>query len=125
MIEFTVLIEPVAKARPRFSRLGFAYTDKKTREYESAFALAASRYRPKAPLQGPLAVNLHFTLARPKSTRRLFPCVRPDVDNYAKAVLDALSAFWGDDGQIVELFAVKQYGVPVGVHVQIDEVANA
>ncbi len=119
MISFVIPIEPVAKGRPRFTRMGRAYTDDKTRAFEKAFGLAAAKYRPKAPLLGPLVVDLAFVIRRKKSVKRKEPCVRPDVDNFCKAVIDSLSGFWVDDGQIVGLHARKLYGDAPAVHVEI------
>jgi Holliday junction resolvase RusA-like endonuclease len=49
--------------------------------------------------------------------------VRPDIDNYAKAILDALNGvMWADDGQIVQLTASKSYGEP-RVEIEIQEVS--
>jgi len=44
------------------------------------------------PLLGPLAVDLVFTMPKPKAapkTRVTYPIVRPDVDKLARAVFDA------------------------------------
>ena len=52
-------------------------------------------------------------------------CVKPDLDNLAKAVLDALTAsgcFWNDDGQVSRLLLDKTYGTDVGVLVQIQPI---
>ena len=68
------------------------------------------------PMQGPLRVNLLFTLPRPKSASRkvAYPAKRPDLDKLARAVLDGLTAggAWADDGQVVTLVAHKRF--PVG-----------
>lgn len=66
------------------------------------------------PLLGPLAVDLCFTMPRPKSapkTRRTWPVVKPDVDKVARAVLDSgtTAGLWGDDSQVVDLHAWKVY----------------
>lgn len=66
------------------------------------------------PLDGPLAVFAHFILTKPPSLRgvrnRQFPSVKPDIDNYAKAVLDAFNGvFWHDDGQVTSLHVQKHY----------------
>lgn len=66
------------------------------------------------PVEGPVRVTVSFYLARPKSTRRLVPCVRPDLDKLARAVLDGLvmGGAFADDAQVTELLARKLYGKP-------------
>lgn len=69
------------------------------------------------PIEGPLAVFASFVLRKPpsiKGTRdRPYPSVKPDIDNYAKAVLDAFNGlFWHDDGQVTSLNVQKHYAKP-------------
>ena len=46
---------------------------------------------------------------------------RPDLDKLQRAVLDALTGvLFSDDGQVVQLAAVKQYGQP-GVHIVAEQ----
>lgn len=116
-------IEPTPKGRPRFTRFGKAYTPKKTQAYERKIA-EYFRQNPNAYKfeKGiPLAINLVFGMPIPKSTPKsrkeaMFEGIikhtkRPDVDNMAKAVLDALShgIAWEDDSQIVRLTVTKEY----------------
>ena len=72
-------------------------------------------------LQGCLKVGLYFFFDRPRShfktdaislkstAPKWYFSKRPDVDNLAKAVLDALTALnvWGDDSQVVILEVTK------------------
>jgi Holliday junction resolvase RusA-like endonuclease len=90
-------------------------------------SLVARQYAPPAPFVGPLVVELTYYFARPKYAprRRLYPAVRPDIENLTKHQLDALSGvLWRDDAQIVDLHVYKRYGTPPGVEVRccpIDE----
>lgn len=61
--------------------------------------------------QDPVLVEITFTMERPKSVDRDWPSVAPDIDKLCRAVLDGLTAgeIWADDGQCVELRAVKAY----------------
>lgn len=115
-------IEPVPKQRPNFSRSKKAYTPKKTREYEKKIADYFKTYpnRIKFEKDIPLAINLVFGMPIPKSASKsrkeaMFEGIikhtkRPDVDNMAKAVLDALNGLaWEDDSQIVRLSVTKEY----------------
>lgn len=55
-----------------------------------------------------------FTIKKPKSVKRNYPTVKPDVDNFLKSLLDALNQIaYEDDAQIIEINASKKYG-PVG-----------
>jgi Holliday junction resolvase RusA-like endonuclease len=119
MIAFTVPLDPVPKGRPRFW-CGRAVTDEKTREFERAFRAAARPYLPSKPLKGPLNVFILCQIRKPPSVKREHPCVRPDLDNYAKAILDSLKGFWGDDGQVVRLHCEKRYGDAPLITVSID-----
>lgn len=90
-------------------------------------------------MQGPVAVDAVFLLERPKGhygTGRNaaalrgdapeYPAVRPDVDKYARGLLDALqlAGVFGDDAQVVNLTARKRYvlaGCPAGAVVKVRE----
>ncbi|MCF8012478.1 MAG: RusA family crossover junction endodeoxyribonuclease [Clostridiales bacterium] len=62
---------------------------------------------------GAIHADIVFYLLKPKSTKRTQPTVRPDIDNYVKAVLDVLNGLaYDDDSQIVSLHAQKRYGEP-------------
>lgn len=132
MLTFKFLfdIEPLAKGRPRISTRGGsvrAYTPTRTRIYETLLRRLAKReWGTKAPLTGPIEVYSVFFLSKGKSVTRKYPSVRPDADNYLKALYDALNGVvWKDDAQIVKAVCEKQYsftGSPwIRVHVtQLD-----
>lgn len=67
------------------------------------------------PLRGPVRVCVTFSVPAPKrvpGSRRGWPMVKPDVDKYVRAVLDAITLAgnnWIDDGQAVEVEALKAY----------------
>ena len=81
-------------------------------------------------LEGPLQVRLEFFLQPPaghalRTPRQQWqwsaPWRRPDLDKLQRAVLDALvGVLFSDDGQVVQLAAVKQYGQP-GVHIVAEQ----
>ena len=71
-------------------------------------------------MKGPLSVIVVFTIKRPKSVKREYPTVKPDVDNFLKASLDALNGIaYDDDAQIIEINASKKYGPVGGIFVDI------
>ncbi len=82
----------------------------------------AQNYAPKAPWDGPVGIELHFGLPKPKSapkTRRVWPDKRPDLDKLTRAVLDALTyVVFADDSQVIDIRASKDYGAP-GVVVEV------
>lgn len=62
---------------------------------------------------GPVFVTVSSFGTRPKTTKLPFP--KPDVDNYAKGVLDAISqaqAVWDDDTQVADLLTRKRWAEP-------------
>lgn len=117
-------IQPVSKARPRLSKSG-VYTPQKTKCFEKSIQLLARQQYRKAPIEGAISVTVLFNIPRPKSVtekKRKYPCVKPDIDNYAKALLDALNGIaFKDDAQIIDLTLSKRYGEP-GIAVEVEEV---
>jgi crossover junction endodeoxyribonuclease RusA len=85
----------------------------------------AQDYAPKEPWSGPVGIDLHFGIPKPKSApkrRRVWPDKRPDLDKLTRAVLDALTyVIFADDSQVVRIRAVKDYGAP-GVAVEVHRV---
>jgi len=98
----TVVIagEPVAKARPRVTRRGIAYTPAHTRKYEAHGRLAAQlAMGDRPPIEAPVRLELVAELPIPVSwsgrkqslavSGDVLPTCRPDVDNYVKAATTA------------------------------------
>lgn len=97
-----------------------------TVEYENSVRLAWSRLEERGWFQGEaLAVTIIAYYEIPKSTTKrdrgkiaageLHPTKKPDADNIAKAICDALNGLaYHDDAQIVMLMVLKRYteGLP-------------
>ena len=134
--EFTVETIPKAKARPRFARRGKftqTYTPKTTMDYERKIA-------EEFLLQGGtvfdypyLAMDIIAYFPIPKSTKKAdrmlleSECVpydkHIDLDNLAKAVMDAVNGIaYTDDRQIVSLKVKKFYGRVGRVVIRIKEI---
>ena len=130
-VDFTVQGAPQGKARPRVTRHG-TYTPEKTKAYEQAVQLA---YMMQAqgctfPADAALMVVIDAYYPIPKSTSkvkrermlggRIRPTVKPDADNVAKAICDALNGeAWHDDAQICNRFVRKWYDDEPRCYVQI------
>jgi Holliday junction resolvase RusA-like endonuclease len=136
-IIFNVIGDPKGKGRPRFSHNGKftkVYTDKQTLNYESAIGISASQAMGSSdPLETPLAVFLYIKLPVPKSysKKRLEACLsglehptkKPDIDNVAKAFLDAMNGIiYKDDNQVIQLHVNKVYAKEAGVDVMVKEI---
>lgn len=107
-----VYMKPVAKGRPRFGK-GKTYTPQATVDAEQtirlAFKSAHKRYvAPTGPLEVSITVQRALPAGRPKRMQQEQDVFKPDLDNYAKLVIDALNGLaWKDDSQIVTLHLQK------------------
>jgi Holliday junction resolvase RusA-like endonuclease len=133
---FTIAIKARAKQRARSTTRGGRtrhYTPTDTVVFES---MVRSYYKGSGGqfMSGAIRAQVHVARAIPKRFTReqrrqieqgtLMPTTKPDVDNYAKAVMDALRGVaYKDDAQIVDLHSTKSFadGSPF-VHVVISEV---
>lgn len=133
-VTFTLHMQPVPKARPRFTKTGRTYTPKTTAEYEH---LVADTYRACAKIAGaeitdrPVLLSIVARYAIPQSARRKRlpdklhsgdPCTaRPDIDNIVKAVLDGLNGVaYKDDAQVYGLYSQKVYAESSSVTVSVE-----
>lgn len=107
---FTVWGRVVGSARPRVTKFG-TYIPKSTRQYrdriKGEFITAGGM-----PLDGPVSVKIDVFRQLPKSRPKILALepdtFKPDVDNIAKNVLDALNGLaWKDDSQVIELLIRK------------------
>lgn len=120
----------LGKGRARFMKgSGRAYTPRKTADaMESIRAAYAAAGGSKAPEGAEVSVHITTIRPLPKTTPRRIedePDVhKPDVDNIAKLVLDALNGVaWEDDAQVTDLVVGKcrrTRGVEPRTYVWID-----
>ena len=134
-ISFTVPGQPQGKGRAKVTtRNGFAhaYTPEKTILYENLIKMCFLETKAER-LQGALEMTIFAFYQVPKSFTKkkrndalngnLTPQTKPDVDNIAKVVCDALNGVaYEDDKQIVELTVKKYYSGCPEVIIDIAEV---
>lgn len=115
-IRITVPGKPVGKGRPRFGN-GFTYTPKKTVEYENLVRFAWMQ-KGADKLSGKLraVIVAHFPIPKGTSKKKRASMdgtmydKKPDCDNIAKIILDALNGIaYDDDAQVALLSVVKIY----------------
>jgi Holliday junction resolvase RusA-like endonuclease len=127
MIQFFIPGTPKGQPRPKaFSRGGHAgvYDPATANEWKQNVRDAAKKCGLKFSESEPLSLTLHFWIARPKghygSGKKshilkpgapIWATSKPDSDNLAKAVMDALNdcGFWPDDSIVAELNIAKRY----------------
>ena len=74
------------------------------------------------PIESPIIITMVFRLKRPKTVKREYPTVMPDVDKLARAVNDGLSgAAFQDDSQVIRMTASKEYSDTPGVDIEISD----
>jgi len=102
-------INPVAASRPRVSRWGAFYVGAYKNFREIAAEKVWNTLDPSfTPLTSVLAVSIELFVKQPTKTEKLYP--RPDIDNFAKAILDTMNGkIWVDDSQIISLYVTKQW----------------
>ena len=108
-IKFTVYGKPQGKARPRFTRQGRAYTPKQTADYErqikQAYISAGGQLISDT---APILICITACFKKAKTNKMNYPTLKPDADNIAKAVCDALNGIaYHDDKQITCLTVGK------------------
>ena len=135
MIKFTILGEPVAQGRPRAGIRNGKVNMRdpmKSRNFKQYVRLVASQNAPEELLEGPLflEVKVYKPLLKKFSKKKrleaeqglIRPATKPDVDNYAKGILDGLnSVLWKDDNQVVDLHVSKWYSEKPRIEVTVKE----
>jgi Holliday junction resolvase RusA-like endonuclease len=116
-VTFRIDGEAVPKGRPRVSRTG-TYTPARTVAYrdevQAAYLAVARRYNRDD--QGRYAVTIQVVTA----SRR-----RSDLDNIAKAILDALNGVaFGDDSQVDRLVVTRHFGETPLTRVLVEKVPD-
>jgi len=135
IIKFEIPGEPQGKRRARFVRAGHfikSYADPKSVSFETfvreMFCLAYPQF---VPLEGQLAVEIRAFCGMPNSVSKkkrvlmengeLRPAKKPEVDNIAKVILDALTGLgFRNDSQVTRLLVDKLYSDRPRVEVEVN-----
>lgn len=134
--QFTWYGRPRGQGRPRFTTAGYrhAYKAKNDVKYEKSLRDAYLEAYPDAePFNVPVRITIRVAVPIPKGTPKykqnemvndlIVPTTKPDVDNVAKGVMDALSKGVAieDDRLVYSLTVYKIYRPEGYVDVQIDD----
>lgn len=105
--KFSVKMKPKAKARPRFSRKGYAYTPQNQHEWERKFA----SYYEGPCYDEPVQVKIRFHVDHIEFDIQPVDHgnnLRGDLDNYSKSCLDALNGIAFTDDRLVHKLTTEK-----------------
>ncbi len=119
-IRIVVPGQPVSKLRQRVTKSGHAYTPEKTVKYENLvkdmWRVYGSETLGTKPVE--MRIDLRMKIPESESKKRkelmlsggICHVKKPDADNCAKSIMDALNGLaYKDDSQIIKLTVEKRY----------------
>jgi crossover junction endodeoxyribonuclease RusA len=120
ILEFIVRGMPAPQGSKRYvgqSKAGrgiMIESSAKVRPWREAVRYAAVTVGLQAMLDGPLRLDVVFTLPKPASApkrRQTWPMRKPDLSKLIRSTEDAMTdaGLWRDDAQVVEVMAAKRY----------------
>lgn len=132
-IKFIVLGSPQALKRHRMFRRGqHLIAVDPSKDDKADFLTMAHQHAPQVPMDCPLALDVRFYFARPKShynkkglkdTAANWHTARPDIDNLFKFIADSLNGvFWRDDSLICSVVCHKCYDEKPRTEITITEI---
>lgn len=121
------------KSRPRLNiNTGNIYTPKPTKNYEELIAWCYRTQGGRHWLDQPVRVEIIAEHLAPKVSKgkraamiagEVYPLIKPDADNIAKIVLDALNGVaYNDDKQVVELTIRKRWSDDARVLIRVERI---
>lgn len=130
MLEIHVAGQPIPQGSKTAAVIGgravMFDSNKKLKEWRSTVTAATRTELIKQRFTGyesdqPLVVFIDFYLERPKTVKRVWPAVKPDLDKLVRAVFDGVTDghAWHDDSQVVTVYASKNYGATPGALIRI------
>lgn len=134
---------PRGEPRHRMTRTGRIYSPENKKRADGTMnvaqwkaAIAAAFHLAGLPLmEGPVAVEIRFHEPRPKGHLKkdgsvkngspALPMAKPDIDNLAKAVLDAMTRaeVWKDDCQVCRLAVSRSYAGTCGAWITVSSIS--
>ena len=133
-IFLTIPGKPIAKKRPRFSRVGtFVKTYNCQETEEGRFLWEVKSQWHGQPTENPVILTCRFYMPIPKGTSKkkilmmknneIQHTKKPDLDNMIKFLKDCLNTVvWRDDSQVVRISAYKKYSDNPRTEMEIEEV---
>jgi len=123
---------------PQGSKTGFVKNGRvvmvesslKVKPWRAAVAEQTARYmswETLNPLDNPVEIALVFHLPKPKTVKREWPSVKPDLDKLIRSTFDGLTTggLYTDDALVIAVSASKQYATDrVGCQIIASEVVN-
>lgn len=134
MFRFEIYGPPVPQKQTRFSCAGGKpRTWDPSKEDKEKIQWQVKPYAPPVPLEGAIELTIVFYLPIPKSTSGvkrkqmlnhvILPTVKPDEDNLAYIVTNALKKLvYHDDSQIVSKHVYKLYGTEPKTVIKVREI---
>lgn len=130
-VEFTISGKPCGKGRPRHTKSGHTYTPEATVNFETLTKLAYQQAG-GGMHEGAISLTIYAYYSIPQSASKKkqtamlegheMPMIKPDVDNVAKIIMDALNQIaYSDDKQVVDLRVLKAYSAEPRTKVVVEE----
>jgi Holliday junction resolvase RusA-like endonuclease len=118
-------VAPIPCPRPRFARNGGVYYPKRYTTWRDRVAYLMKDEDVCEPTDDPWYVTMVFHCLRPKRGERA-PWPPGDVDNYVKAVLDAIQGKWymHDDKQVMHVSASKMWADKASIELTLLKVSG-
>lgn len=130
VFEHFIPIKPETKERARVFRGRGIDTPRNRKFKRDVRTYLNAKYKGKS-CDGPIEMLAVFFLKKPKSVKRKNHSVKPDLDNLAKALLDAISndktyksGLITNDSRIYRLHLEKHYSQHEGILLKIDSPAR-
>jgi Holliday junction resolvase RusA-like endonuclease len=134
MISYWIDGEPA----PQGSKTGFikngrvvmVEASKKVKPWRAAVAEQTARHmswETLNPMETPVEIALVFHLPKPKTVKRKWPAVKPDLDKLIRSTFDGLTTggLYTDDALVIAVSASKQYATDrIGCQVIASEIQD-
>lgn len=135
-MKLVIPVAPKPQSRPRFnSYKKRAYEDSAMTAYKKSVKYHVMAQKPKFVESGALSVSITFyvyppkyllikkTMAQKLAQETLYVDKKPDIDNYFKAVTDALEGIlYKSDGQIAVVTMQKLYSLEPRTEIEVEEI---